>query len=112
MQQFKDIQEKKAIDHTLQDNVLLQKGFTECMFHVGNASELNPIIRNGLVPVGKSLKRGRQAVFFTAVNPMEHENGLVDGGNSTRSNKTKNCSIQEYLETFLKYFILVQFEAR
>ena len=35
---------------------------------VGNA---NSMVRNGLVPGGKSLKRGRQAVFFTAVNPME-----------------------------------------
>ena len=68
--------EENAIDPTLQDNVLLPKGFTEFIFHVGNASELNSIIRNGLIPAGKSVKRGRQALFFTAVNPMEDGNGL------------------------------------
>ena len=39
-------------------------------------SESNSTIRNGMIPGGRSLKRGRQAVFFTAVNPMEDENGL------------------------------------
>ena len=35
---------------------------------VGNASELNSMIRNVLSPGGT---RGSQAVFFTTVNPME-----------------------------------------
>ena len=60
-----------AIDPTLQDNVLLPKRFTDYIFHVGNASEWNSIIRNGLIPGGKSLKKGRQVVFFTTVNLME-----------------------------------------
>ena len=63
-----------AVDPALQDNVLLPKGFTECIHHVGDANELNHMIRNGLIPGGKSLRRGRQAVFFTTVNPMEDEN--------------------------------------
>ena len=54
----------------LQDNVLIPKGFTEYLYHVGNANELNSMLRSGLIPGGKSLKRGRQAVF-TTVNPME-----------------------------------------
>ena len=65
-----------AIDPELQDNVLLLKGFTEYIYHVGNASALNSMIRHGLIPGGKSLKRGRQAVFFTTVNPMEDGNGM------------------------------------
>ena len=65
-----------AVDPTLQDNVLLPKGFTEYIYHIGNASELNSIIRNGLIPVGKIFKRGRQAVFFTTVNPMEDGNSM------------------------------------
>ena len=65
-----------ALDLALQDNVLLPKGFTDYIFYVGNASELNSMIRNGSIPGGKSLKRGRQAAFFTAVNPMEDENGM------------------------------------
>ena len=61
-----------AIDPALQDNVLLPKGFTEYIYHVWNASELkNSIIRNGFIPGGRKLKRGRQAVFFTTVNPMD-----------------------------------------
>ena len=67
----------KAIDPELQDNVFLPKGFTEYIYHVRNASELNSTIRNGLTPVGKSLTRGRQAVFFTTVNPMEDGCGMV-----------------------------------
>ena len=54
-----------AVDPALQDNVLLPKGFTEYIYHVGNANELNSIIRNGLIPGGKSFKRGRPAVFCT-----------------------------------------------
>ena len=54
----------------------LPKGFTEYIFHTGNASELNSVIRNGLIPGGTSLKRGRQVVFFTAVNPMEDGNSM------------------------------------
>ena len=65
-----------AVDPALQDNVLLPNGFTEYIYHVGNAKELNSIIRNGLIPGGNSLKRGRQAVFFTTVNPMEDLYGL------------------------------------
>ena len=64
------------VDPALQDNVPLPKGFTEYIIHVGNANELNSVIRNGLIPGGKSLKRGRQAVFFTTVNPMDDGNGM------------------------------------
>ena len=35
------------MDLELQDNDLLPKGFTEYIYHVGNAIELNSIIRNG-----------------------------------------------------------------
>ena len=84
-----------VVDLELQDNVLLPKGFTEHIYQVGKASELNSIIRNGLIPGGKSIKRGRQAVFFTTVNPM------------ARLDETKDRSIQEYFETLSKYCILV-----
>ena len=78
-----------AVDPALQDNVLLPKGFTEYIYHVGNANELNSA-------GGMSLKRGRQAVFFTTVNPMEDVYGVED---SMRSDETKDRAIQEYLET-------------
>ena len=37
---------ESAIDPALQDNVLLPKGFTEYIFHVGSASELYSFTRN------------------------------------------------------------------
>ena len=94
----------------LQDNTVLPKGFTDYIYHVGNASDLNSMIRNGLIPGGKSLKRGRQAVFFATVNPMDDGYGME--WNSMRSDKSKDRAIQEYLDTPSKYSILVQFEAR
>ena len=48
-----------ALDPELQDSVL-PKGFTEYIYHVGNVSEMHSIIRSGLIPGGRSLKRGRQ----------------------------------------------------
>ena len=53
-----------AVDPALQDNALLPKGFTQYIYHVGNASKLKPTTRRGSIPGGTSLKRGRQAVFF------------------------------------------------
>ena len=41
-----------------------------------NVSDMNSIIRSGLIPGGKSIKRGRQAVSFTRTNPMEDDNGM------------------------------------
>ena len=40
------------------------------MYHTGNAKEMHSIIKSGLIPGGRSLKKYRQSVFFTAVNPM------------------------------------------
>ena len=33
-------------------------------------------MNHGLIPGGVSLKTGRQAVFFTEVNPMDNQDGL------------------------------------
>ena len=67
---------ESAINPALQDNILIPKGFTEYLYHVGYANELNSKLRNGLIPGGTSLKRGRHAVFFTTVNPMEDVYGM------------------------------------
>ena len=45
-----------AIDPELQDTVLLPEGFTEYIYNVGNASEMNSIIRSWLISGGRSLK--------------------------------------------------------
>ena len=46
---------------------------------------------------GRSLKRGRQSVFFTIVNPMEDENCVEE--TSCDLTKPRICSIQKDLET-------------
>ena len=58
------------VDPLLQDNVLLPDDFTEYIYHFGNAFEMHSIIKSGLIPGRKSLRRESQSVFFTAVNPM------------------------------------------
>ena len=55
---------------TLQDNVLLPSDFAEHIYHVGSSHDTHLIIRSGLIPGGKDVKKGRHAVFFTSVNPM------------------------------------------
>ena len=91
---------ENAADPEVQDNVLLSKLFTEYIFHVGNATELNSIIRNGLIPWGK---RGRQAVFFSTVSPMEDVFGLGE---------TPGVLTKPRIAPHKKYGMLVQFEAR
>ena len=52
-----------------------QEDFTKYVYHVGNGKELISIVHNGVVPGGFSTKKGRHAVFFTVVNPMDDEQG-------------------------------------
>ena len=61
---------RTLVDSTLQDNVLLPSDFAEHSYHVGNAHDSHAVIQSGLIPGGKSIKKERHAVFFTAVNPM------------------------------------------
>ena len=73
----KEIQEKLLLYLALQDQYIyiyiqIPKGFTEYFYHVGNANELNSMLRNGLIPGGVSLKTDRQAVLFT-VNPTDNQ---------------------------------------
>ena len=99
-----------AVDPALQDNVLLPKGLTECIYHVGNTSDLNSIKRNGPNPGGKSLKRGRQAVFFTTVNAREDENSMEETPRDLT--KPRVAPYKNTSETPSKYCILVQYSAR
>ena len=59
--------EGALVDPTLQDNVLLPDDFAEFIYHIGNTHDMHSIIQGGLIPGGKSLKRDRQSLFFTAV---------------------------------------------
>ena len=58
------------IDPELQDNVMLPSDFAEYIYHVGSSHYMHSIILSGLIPGGNDVKRGRQMVFFTAVDPM------------------------------------------
>ena len=60
----------KHINLTLQDNVLLPSDFAEHKNHVRSFYDMHSIMQSGLIPGGKDVKKGRHAVFFTAVNPM------------------------------------------
>ena len=58
------------INPTLQDNVLLPSDLSEHIDHVGSSHDTLSIIQSGLILGGRDVKKGRHAVFFTAVNPM------------------------------------------
>ena len=59
-----------AVDLALQDSVLLPNDFVEYIHHIGNAHDMHSIIQGGLIRGGRSLKRDRQSVFFTALKPI------------------------------------------
>ena len=66
------------VDPALQDNVLLPNDFADYIYHIGNAHDMHSIIQGGLIPGGKSLKRDRQALFFTAVSPTDDNQDLEE----------------------------------
>ena len=83
----------KHLDPRLQDNVLLPDDFAEHIYHVGSSQDSHSIIQSGL-------KKGRRAVFFTAVNPLfddQHKRSRV------RPDEAQNCSLQKQLESTPKY---------
>ena len=81
----------KHIDPTLQDNA---SDFAEHIHHVGSSHDLHPIIQSGLIPGGKDGKKGRHAVFFTAVNPM------LNGQHRERDYDVTKPRIAEYKHTW------------
>ena len=65
------------IDLSLQDNVILQRGFFQHIYHIGCAINFHSIINCGLIPGGQNSSK-RQRVFFLPVNPMEKEHKDLD----------------------------------
>ena len=55
---------------------IVTEGYTQKIYHVGNGKELRSTVNHGLIPGGVSLRTGRQAVFFTVVNPMDNQEDL------------------------------------
>ncbi len=81
--------------------MLLLRGFTS-IYHVEDASELN------------SRRKKPQERKTSGILHCSESDGwwIWYGGNSTRSDGTKDRAIPEYLDTPSKYSMLVQFEAR
>ena len=61
---------RNLIDPSLQDNVIIQRGFFQHIYHIGCAFNLHSIINNGLIPGGQNSSK-RQTIFFL---PIDHRN--------------------------------------
>ena len=85
----------KHIDLSLEDNVLLPSDFAEHIYHVGSSHDMHPIIKIRMIPGGKDIKKGRHAVFFTAVKPNGHRTFSRKG---LRRDEAQDCSSQTQLE--------------
>ena len=63
---------RSLVDPTLQDNVLIQSGFFQHIYHIECAFNLHSIINNGLIPGGQDSSR-RQTVFFLPIDPRDKD---------------------------------------
>ena len=61
---------RNLIDPSLQDNVIVQSGFFQHVYHIGCAFNLHSIINNGLIPGGQNSSK-RQTVFFLPIDPRD-----------------------------------------
>ena len=61
---------RNLIDPSLQDNVIIQSGFFQQIYHVGVAFKLHSITNNGLIPGGQNSSK-RQTVFFLPIDPRD-----------------------------------------
>ena len=61
---------RSLIDPSLQDNVIIQRGFFHHIHHIGCAFNLHSIINNGLIPGGQNSSK-RQTVFFLPIDPRD-----------------------------------------
>ena len=61
---------RNLIDLLLQDNVVIQCGLFQHIYHIGCAFNLHSIINNGLIPGGQDSSK-RQTVFFLPIDPRD-----------------------------------------
>ena len=61
---------RNLIDPSLQDNVIIQRGFFQHIYHIGCAFNLHSIINNGLILGGQNSSK-RQTVFFLPIDPRD-----------------------------------------
>ena len=60
------------IDPLLQDNVRIQCGFFQHIYHIGWGFILHSIINNGLIPGSQDSSR-RQTIFFLPIDPRDKD---------------------------------------
>ena len=63
---------RNLIDPSLKDNVIIQSGFFQHVYHIGCAFNHHSIINNGLILGGQDLSR-RQTVFFLPIDPRDKD---------------------------------------
>ena len=63
---------RNLIEPSLQDNVVIQSGFFQHIYHIGCAFNLHSIINNGFIPGGQNSSK-RQTVFFLPIDPRNKE---------------------------------------
>ena len=63
---------RNFIDPSLHDNVVIQSGFFDHIYHIGCAFNLHSIINNGLIPGGQNSSK-RQTVFFLPIDSRDKE---------------------------------------
>ena len=61
---------RNLIDLSLQDNVIIQRGFFQHIYHIGCAFNLHSIINNRLILGGQNSSK-RQTVFFLPIDPRD-----------------------------------------
>ena len=61
---------RNLVDPSLQDNVVIQGGFFQHIYHIGCAFNLHSIINSGLMPGGQNSSK-RQTIFFLLVDPRD-----------------------------------------
>ena len=61
---------RNLVDPLLQDNVVIQSGFFQHIYHIGCAFNLHSIVNNGLIPGGQNSSK-RQTVFFLLIDPRD-----------------------------------------
>ena len=67
---FQRLSGHNLIDPSLQENVAIQRGFFQQIYHVGCAFNLHSIINNGSTPGGQNSSK-RQTVFFLPIDPRD-----------------------------------------
>ena len=61
---------RNLIDPSLQDNVVIQSGFFQLIYHIGCAFDLHSVINSGSIPGGQNSSK-RQTVFFLPSDPRD-----------------------------------------